>query len=87
MSEANDPNAVRVPLANTGEWCQAVLDDIELAFRTKFGHKWTPEAQQMFQGLRESCMQSAARVDGEFRRDRVLPLSRQVLLSNFPGGR
>ncbi len=79
---ANDPRAVAV-LANTGEWCQAVLDDIESAFRQRHGAKWTPELQQVFQGLRESVMRSAAVVDAEFARSQLKPLQRQVLLSNY----
>ncbi len=82
VSEANNPRAVAV-LANTGEWCQAVLDDIESAFRERHGAKWTPELQQEFQGLRESVMRASAVADADFVRQNVKPLQRRVLLSNY----
>ncbi len=85
VSETNNPNAAAVPLANTAEWCQAVLDDIEHAFREKFGARWSPEHQQVFQGLRESVMLAAEVCDEKFRRDGVGKTVRSVLLSNYLG--
>ncbi len=70
-----------VPLANTGEWCQAVLDDIEFHFRGRYGPKWTPELQQVFQELRKTVMAAAFLVDGEFDAARVAPLRQAVILS------
>ncbi len=88
MSIANGPSvrAVELPLANSVEFCQAVLDDIELLFRKQHGPRWTPEAQELFQTLRESCMAAAARADEGFDRGAIAPLREAVLLSNYSDG-
>lgn len=80
--ERTTSDAAAVPLANTGEWCQAVLDDIEFLFRERYGAKWTPELQGVFQTLRSTVMEAASVVDKEFDAARALPLRRPVILSN-----
>lgn len=60
-----------------------MLDDIENAFRERNGARWTPELQQVFQGLRESVMRAAEVCDADFKRSGVGKTVRQVLLSNY----
>lgn len=71
-----------VPLANSVEFCQALLDDVEWAFRRQFGTKWTPEAQQVFQDLRSTCIVTAQRADAGFETNELRGLRQPVLLSN-----
>jgi len=86
VSETNDRRqAVELPLANSEEFCQAVLDDIERVFRDQYGRKWTPEAQQLFQGLRDACIRTARIIDGEASHRSIEPLREAVILSNFVG--
>lgn len=85
MSETNDPKAVELPLANSEEFCQAVLDDIEHLFRRQYGTKWSPEAQQLLQGLRESCLAVARRIDGDGSHAVIAPLREAVILTNYTG--
>ena len=87
MSETSDRNAVELPLANSVEFCQAVLDDVEVLFRRQFGRSWTPEAQQFFQELRSSCLAAAAAADKGFVPSAIAPLRAAVLLTNYPDGR
>lgn len=83
-----DVSADGVPLANSQEFCQAVLDDIETIFRERYGVKWSPELQQLFEGLRETCIAAAIAVDTGVARGAIQPLKRAVLLSNYsPGSR
>ena len=84
---ATDPKAVELPLANSVEFCQAVLDDVEHLFRRQYGRAWTPEAQQFFQGLRETCLKAARNVDDGFDDGAIAPLREAVLLTNYPEGR
>ncbi len=86
MSADERPQTVVLPLANSQEFCQAVLDDIEWLFRKQHGPRWTPAAQDFFQTLRESCMAAASRVDEGFDRGAVEPLRQAVLLSNYSDG-
>ena len=87
MSEASDPKAVDVRLANSQVFCQAVLDDIEGIFRERYGPKWTPLQQQLFQRLREACYEAARSVDSGVARDAIRPLQHIVQLTNYPDGR
>ncbi len=82
------PQTDVVRLGNAQQFCQAVLNDIEAIFRERYGLKWTPEAQQMFEGLRETCITAALAVDAGVSRGAIEPLKRAVLLSNYePGAR
>jgi len=83
VSETNDPRAVELPLANSEEFCQAVLDDIEHLFRRQYGIKWSPEAQQVFQNLRRVCIASAQAVDGAGTHRAIRPLREAVMLTNY----
>ena len=74
-----------LPLANSVEFCQAVLDDIEYLFRKQHGDRWSPECQELFQELRKTCMDTAARIDAGFERGAIKPLREAVLLSNYGG--
>ncbi len=78
--------AVVFPLANSETFCQTVLDDLEYLFREQFGKRWTPEAQQLFQGLRKTCIDTARRIDGGAP-EAIAPLRQAVLLTNYPQGR
>lgn len=75
------PQTVVFPLANSTEFCQAVLDDIEFVFRKQYGPKWTPELQQFFQALRSTCLQSAARIDDGLDAGAIRPLREAVVLT------
>ncbi len=76
-------------MENSQQFCQAVLDDIESIFRERYGLKWSPELQQLFQGLRETCIAAAVAVDRGVERGAIQPLARAVLLTNYTedGGR
>lgn len=84
--EDERPQTDLVRLGNAQEFCQAVLDDIESIFRERYGHKWTPEAQSLFEGLRETCITAAVAVDQGVTRGAIQPLKRAVLLSNYGAG-
>lgn len=75
------PNAVLVGGAQ--EFAQAVLNDIESVFRNQYGPKWTPEAQAVFQSLREACIGSAIACDNGVSRDAIKPLQAIVHLTNY----
>ena len=83
MNPDERPQTAFVPLENSEEFCQAVLDDIEYLFRKQHGHKWTPAAQELFQGLREACIATARRIDGAGSHEAIKPLREAVLLSNY----
>jgi len=65
------------------EWCQAVLDDIEFAMRERFGTKWSPEAQVLFDSLRDTCITQACLVDSGVKRTAIAPLRAAVVLTNY----
>lgn len=80
--EDERPHAVGVRLANSEEFCQALLDDIEFHFRKQYGAKWTPELQEVFQDLRATVVTTARAADDGFRVELLKPLRAPVILSN-----
>ncbi len=79
MDERPQTDAVR--LANSQEFCQAVLDDIEFVFRQRYGKKWTPTAQAFLEQLRRTCLEAARQVDEGIEPAAILPLREAVMLT------
>ncbi len=69
-------------LGNPQEFCQAILDDIEFAFRERYGPKWTHELQTMFQELTATCLAAAVAADASVQPEAIRPLRQAVILTN-----
>ncbi len=79
MNERPQTDAVR--LANSQEFCQAILDDVEFHFRRHFGAKWTTKEQALFEQLQATCISLAQQADTSFRAEEVRALREPVLLT------
>ncbi len=85
MAEQSEDTSSNEPFLAGGaqEWTQAVLDDLEFVMRERFGTKWSPEAQVLFDTLRDTCITQACSVDKGVKRTAIAPLRAAVVLTNY----